>query len=225
MSNTAIVLAAGSGTRMKLNQNKIFLKIGGKTVIERSVEAMLEVESIDRVIVACKQSEMDLLSSLINDKRVSFCIGGSTRQQSVLNAVKLIDSADLVVIHDGARPLVTKKSIESVIDKAMECGAAATGVWVKDTIKVVNDDMKIISTPNRSTLVAIQTPQVFRFDTYKEAAKLAIEQGKDLTDDCQLVENMGISVFAVEGDYDNIKITTPQDICVAESILNRTNHK
>ena len=125
----------------------------------------------------------------------------------------------MLIIHDGARPLVTEKEIVDTLRSAEKYGAAATGVAVKDTIKVIDDNNKIVDTPKRSSLIAIQTPQIFYFDKYVEAMKCAKKQGKDFTDDCKLLENINEDVYVVIGDYSNIKITTPDDIPLAQSIL------
>lgn len=220
MFNVAVILGAGNGTRMGINKSKMLLDINGKTVIERSVEAFLDLPQIDEIIVVCREFDVEAFSDLLTDERVSFVIGGETRQESVKNAVETIDECDFLVIHDGARPLVTQKAIINTLDKAVSCGAAATGVKVKDTIKVVDSDLHITATPERSSLVSIQTPQIFKFDLYKKALEAAEKQGRDYTDDCQLVENIGQKVYAVIGDYENIKITTKDDIPYAESILN-----
>ena len=204
---------------MGIDKSKMLLEIGGKTVIERSVAAFSDMPEIDEIIVVCRECDVDLFSQLITDEDVSFVIGGETRQQSVMNAVETIDECDYIIIHDGARPLVTQKAIINTLDKAQECRAAATGVTVKDTIKVVDDNLAIVDTPDRSRLISIQTPQIFDFGLYKEALKKAQADSKDYTDDCQLVENLGTKVYAVQGDYDNIKITTKSDIPLAENIL------
>ena len=219
MYNAAVILGAGNGTRMGIDKSKMLLEIGGKTVIERSVAAFSDMPEIDEIIVVCRECDVDLFSQLITDEDVSFVIGGETRQQSVMNAVETIDECDYIIIHDGARPLVTQKAIINTLDKAQECRAAATGVTVKDTIKVVDDNLAIVDTPDRSRLISIQTPQIFDFGLYKEALKKAQADSKDYTDDCQLVENLGTKVYAVQGDYDNIKITTKSDIPLAENIL------
>jgi len=217
--NVAVILGAGNGTRMGIDKSKMLLEIGGKTVIERSVAAFSDMPEIDEIIVVCRECDVDLFSQLITDENVSFVIGGETRQQSVMNAVETIDECDYIIIHDGARPLVTQKAIINTLDKAQECRAAATGVTVKDTIKDVDDNLAIVDTPDRSRLISIQTPQIFDFGLYKEALKKAQADSKDYTDDCQLVENLGTKVYAVQGDYDNIKITTKSDIPLAENIL------
>ena len=219
MYNVAVILGAGNGTRMGIDKSKMLLEIGGKTVIERSVAAFSDMPEIDEIIVVCRECDVDLFSQLITDEDVSFVIGGETRQQSVMNAVETIDECDYIIIHDGARPLVTQKAIINTLDKAQECRAAATGVTVKDTIKVVDDNLAIVDTPDRSRLISNQTPQIFDFGLYKEALKKAQADSKDYTDDCQLVENLGTKVYAVQGDYDNIKITTKSDIPLAENIL------
>lgn len=204
---------------MKIEKSKLLLEFLGKTVIERSVEAFLNISDVDEVIVTVREQDLETFSELITDERVTFVIGGDTRQQSVKNAVDTIDSADLIIIHDGARPLVREQDIENTIIAAKTFGAAAVGVPVKDTIKVVDGDGVIVDTPDRSTLFAVQTPQIFGFNAYKAALQKALDDGKDFTDDCRLIEYAGGKVRMVEGDYSNIKITTPDDIAVAENIL------
>lgn len=219
LSNVAIILGAGNGTRMNIDKSKLLLEINGKTVIERSVDAFLEIADVDEVIVTAREQDMDIFSQLITDERVSFVIGGDTRQQSVKNAVDTIDDAELIMIHDGARPLVSEEVISNTIRCAKENKAAATGVMVKDTIKVIDNDKNIVDTPERSTLVAIQTPQIFDFKLYKTALDKAQADGMDFTDDCRLVEYIGNTVKVVLGDYSNIKITTPDDVVIANQIL------
>lgn len=219
MSNVAIILGAGNGTRMKSEKSKLLLEIGSKTVIERSVDAFLSVSDIDEIIVVARAQDIDIYSELLTDERISFVIGGATRQQSVKNAVETVDDAHLIIIHDGARPLIKCEDIEKTIRAAEEFSAAAVGVYVKDTIKIVDKQGFVESTPDRSTLFAVQTPQIFDFDLYKSAMQKADEQGLDFTDDCQLVELCGGKVKMVEGSYSNIKITTPDDIALAENLL------
>ena len=219
MSNIAIILGAGNGTRMKSEKSKLLLEIGSKTVIERSVEAFLSVSDIDEIIVVARERDVEIYSELLTDERISFVIGGETRQQSVKNAVETVDDAHLIIIHDGARPLIKCEDIEKTIRAAEEFSAAAVGVYVKDTIKIVDKQGFVESTPDRSTLFAVQTPQIFDFDLYKSAMQMADEQGLDFTDDCQLVELCGGKVKMVEGSYSNIKITTPDDIALAENLL------
>ena len=220
MSNVAVILGAGNSTRMKTEKSKLLLKINGQTVIERSVNAFLNISDIDEIIVVARQQDIEVFSSILDDERISFVVGGATRQESVYNAIQTIDEAELIAIHDGARPLIREEDIENTIRQAKEYSAAAVGVPVKDTIKIIDDDNFVVETPNRSNLFAVQTPQIFDFGLYKQIMDKAVEQGRDYTDDCQLAENSGVKVKMVAGSYTNIKITTPDDIPVAESILN-----
>lgn len=204
---------------MKIDKSKLLLEVMGKTVLERSVEAFLEVEDIDEVIVTAREQDIDEFSRLIDSERVSFVIGGATRQQSVKNAVDTVDDAELIVIHDGARPFIRKEDIINTLDAARTFGAAAVGVPVKDTIKVIDGDSFVVDTPDRSTLFAVQTPQIFDFKLYKSALSKAEQDRRDFTDDCQLIEYVGGKVKMVTGDYTNIKITTPDDAVLADNII------
>lgn len=219
MSNVAIVLGAGSGTRMKSEKSKLLLEIDGKTVIERSVNAFLNISDVDDIIVTVRKQDLETFANLLDDERITFVIGGDTRQKSVKNAVDTIDSADMLIIHDGARPLISEEDIENTVIAAKDCGAAAVGVPVKDTIKVIDGDNFIVDTPDRSKLFAVQTPQIFDFKQYKNALEKSLDDGKDFTDDCQLIEYAGGKVKMVTGSYTNIKITTPDDLPLAENIL------
>ena len=204
---------------MKTKDSKLLLKINGETVLQRSVNAFLNISDVDEVIVVAREKDIPAFSDILTDERVSFVIGGETRQQSVMNAVDMIDDCELIIIHDGARPLIKSVDIENTIRAAKENKAAAVGVFVNDTVKVVDKNGFVVSTPNRSTLFAVQTPQIFDFELYKNAAKNARENGLDFTDDCQLVECFNKKVKTVAGSYSNIKITTPDDIVLAENLL------
>ena len=204
---------------MKTKDSKLLLKINGKTVLERSVNAFLNISDIDEVIVVAREKDIPAFSDILTDERVSFVVGGDTRQQSVMNAVDVIDYCELIIIHDGARPLIKSEDIENTIRAAKENKAAAVGVFVKDTVKVVDKNGFVVSTPDRSTLFAVQTPQIFDFELYRKAAQNAREKGLDFTDDCQLVESFNQKVKTVVGSYSNIKITTPDDIVLAENLL------
>lgn len=221
MKNVAIILGAGNSTRMKSDKSKMLLELDGKTVIERSVNAFSNINDVDEIIVVGRETDIDIFKNLINNNKVKFVVGGNTRQESVQNAVSTIDDCDLIIIHDGARPLVTEDTIVATINMAKSTKGAATGVFVKDTIKVIDENKTIVSTPNRSNLVAIQTPQIFDFKLYKMALKTANDNSLDFTDDCQLVENIGSKVSVVIGEYSNIKITTKDDIPMAESLLQK----
>lgn len=204
---------------MKTKDSKLLLKINGKTVLERSVNAFLNISDVDEVIVVARERDIPAFSDILTDERVSFVVGGDTRQQSVMNAVDVIDDCELIIIHDGARPLIKSEDIENTIRCAKVNKAAAVGVFVKDTVKVVDKNGFVVSTPDRSTLFAVQTPQIFDFELYRNAAQNAREKGLDFTDDCQLVESFNQKVKTVVGSYSNIKITTPDDIVLAENLL------
>lgn len=204
---------------MKTKDSKLLLKINGKTVLERSVNPFLNISDVDEVIVVAREKDIPAFSDILTDERVSFVVGGETRQQSVMNAVDVIDDCELIIIHDGARPLIKSEDIENTIRAAKENKAAAVGVFVKDTVKVVDKNGFVVSTPDRSTLFAVQTPQIFDFELYRNAAQNAREKGLDFTDDCQLVESFNQKVKTVVGSYSNIKITTPDDIVLAENLL------
>lgn len=219
MYNIAVILGAGNGTRMGIDKSKLLLDLCGKTVIERSVEAFLNLAVIDEIIVVCRECDVEEFSRLLPDEEVSFVVGGATRQESVKNAVETIDECDYIIIHDGARPLVSQNTILKTLDEAQISQAAATGVYVKDTIKVIDKDLNIVDTPERSSLISIQTPQIFDFSVYKKALEKATEQKKDFTDDCRLVENLGLQVKTVIGEYENLKITTKSDVILAEALI------
>lgn len=204
---------------MKTKDSKLLLKINGKTVLERSVNAFLNISDVDEVIVVAREKDIPAFSDILTDERVSFVVGGDTRQQSVMNAVDVIDDCELIIIHDGARPLIKSVDIENTIRAAKENKAAAVGTFVKDTVKVVDKNGFVVSTPDRSTLFAVQTPQIFDFELYRKAAQNAREKGFDFTDDCQLVESFNQKVKTVVGSYSNIKITTPDDIVLAENLI------
>lgn len=219
MYNIAVILGAGNGTRMGIDKSKLLLDLCGKTVIERSVETFLNLAVIDEIIVVCRECDVEEFSRLLPDEEVSFVVGGATRQESVRNAVETIDECDYIIIHDGARPLVSQNTILKTLDEAQISQAAATGVYVKDTIKVIDKDLNIVDTPERSSLISIQTPQIFDFSVYKKALEKATEQKKDFTDDCRLVENLGLQVKTVIGEYENLKITTKSDVILAEALI------
>lgn len=204
---------------MKTKDSKLLLKINGKTVLERSVNAFLNISDVDEIIVVARDKDIPAFSDILTDERVSFVVGGDTRQQSVMNALDVIDDCELIIIHDGARPLIKSEDIENTIRAAKENKAAAVGVFVKDTVKVVDKNGFVVSTPDRSTLFAVQTPQIFAFELYRNAAQNAREKGLDFTDDCQLVESFNQKVKTIVGSYSNIKITTPDDIVLAENLL------
>lgn len=221
---SAVVVAAGSSTRMKSDISKQLLKIGDKTVLQHTVSAFERSGIVDEIIIVCPENDIENFKLLFSDSNVKipvkFTIGGSTRQKSVGNGVSIVsESCGVIAIHDGARPLVKPADIQRVIEDATTFGAAALAVPVKDTVKLVENAV-VESTPPRDKLFIIQTPQVFDKSTYIKAYQKAVSDGNDFTDDCQLIESVGGKVHITVGDYTNIKITTAEDIAVAETFLN-----
>lgn len=221
---SVIIAAAGNSTRYGGEKSKQFLMLDNTPVLIKSIQAFDEIDDVKEIIITARKQDFEIIEELAAEYGVRKlkCIaeGGATRQDSIYAAVGKIDEkADLVAVHDGARPLVRKEIITGVISKAAETNAAACAVPVKDTVKIIDSSGKIITTPERDTLRAVQTPQVFRFSLYKEAIEKAVSEKKQYTDDCQLFESMGYPVYLTDGDYENIKITTPDDLLVAEKFL------
>ena len=221
---SAVIVSAGNSTWMG-GINKQFLELDGAPVIINTITMFQRCNMIDEIVIVTRESDVEEIAKLVEkydlSKVFNIVVGGETRQLSVYEGVTSTSNiADLVVIHDGARPLVTVKVIEETIKAAAKFGAAATGVKVKDTVKIVDDNDNIIDTPDRAYMRFIQTPQVFDKKLYLDAVK-TVENSKDFTDDCKLIEAYGRTVKFVDGDYENIKITTPEDIDLAESYLKR----
>ncbi len=219
--NSVIIVAGGSGSRMNMNINKQFIKINEKEVIAHTIDKFYKNEYIDEIILVVKEDEIDYFNkNIINKygyKNIKIALGGKERQDSVYNGLKIVDkNCDMVLVHDGARPFVSKEIIKKAVTETKK--ASVIGVRVKDTIKVVNNN-EIISTPNRNTLWAIQTPQTFKYDLLKRAYEKAYEENFYGTDDSSLVENLGEKVNIIEGSYENIKITTKEDLNMAYQII------
>ena len=219
--NSVIIVAGGSGSRMNMNINKQFIKINEKEVIAHTIDKFYKNEYIDEIILVVKEDEIDYFNkNIINKygyKNIKIALGGKERQDSVYNGLKIVDKDwDMVLVHDGARPFVSKEIIKKAVTETKK--ASVIGVRVKDTIKVVNNN-EIISTPNRNTLWAIQTPQTFKYDLLKIAYEKAYEENFYGTDDSSLVENLGEKVNIIEGSYENIKITTKEDLNMAYQII------
>ena len=218
----AIVVAAGSSQRM--GQDKLWLSIGGTSVIERTLRAFEEAETVERVIVVTRAAMVAQMSHLCREAglhKVSTVVeGGDTRQRSVAAGLAAVaGGCDFVCIHDGARPLVRPQDIDAVNRCAWQCGAAALAVPVKDTVKFTDADGVVQQTPDRSRLWLVQTPQVFDAVQFAEAMAFAEKSGEQFTDDCQLMERMGRPVQLYRGRYSNIKITTPEDALLAQALL------
>ncbi len=218
----AIIVAAGAGTRMA-GIDKVLSPIAGIPVLLRSTRPFQDCPSISRIIIVVSGEKEPMCRRLIEHKEewskvTNICLGGARRQDSVAEGLKQIEDAEWVVIHDGARPLVTVDLIERGLEAAQETGAAVAAMPVKDTIKVMNDHNIVIDTPSRVSLQAVQTPQVFRSEIIRVAY---YQDAPEVTDDATLVERMGQKVKLYPGSYDNIKITTPDDLALAELLLKK----
>ncbi len=217
----AVIAAGGMAQRMQ-GVNKQILKIDGVPVLVRSIRALAAIPEIREMVVVARPELFEQLEGWKQEYRLpDFCLtaGGDTRQQSVLNGVGcLSEQVEYVVIHDGARPFADRQLIDRCLQSAVEHQAATAAVPVKDTIKQAADDGSIAATPDRSRLYLTQTPQIFHAQLYRRAAEQAQAEGLDFTDDCQLMEHLGHRVWLAQGDYRNIKITTPEDIVIAQAI-------
>ena len=218
----AVIVAAGTASRMG-GIDKVMAPLGGEPMIARTVRTFQECDAISEIVIVTREDLIipitDICRDMYASKVKAVVRGGNSRQESVslgLNA--LSDKVKLAAIQDGARPLITWQVIDRVVRAANTYGAAAPAVPVKDTIKVVEGRV-VKNTPDRSTLYAVQTPQVFDFDILRGALKKAEADGAAVTDDCSAVERMGMSVKIVEGDERNIKVTTPMDLKIAELLL------
>lgn len=223
---TAVIVAAGDSTRMGYKLSKQLIPLNGRAAIEYTLKAFQNCPMIDEIIVVARSKDIDDIAHIaFSFKKVSsVTAGGATRVESVKKGVRAADKrATHYAIHDGARVLITPEQIEKALYAAYECGAAALGTPVTDTVKVVSENGEIISTPDRSSMWAVQTPQVFEKDLYKRAMANAVEKGLNVTDDCSMVEAIGATVRVVRGEYSNIKLTTPVDITVAEALLAKRN--
>ena len=222
---SAIILAGGKGKRMGSAISKQFIDKKGKPIIYYTLKKFSENKKIDNIIVVLPEDEVKYFKENILKKyelRINkIVIGGKERQDSVYNALKSLknSSTDIVLIHDGARPFISERIINEGIKFAEIYGAAAPGVMPKDTIKVKNEKNFSIDTPNRANLVSIQTPQVFKFDEILECHEKIRYNGEKVTDDTMVVEKYGYSVYLYDGEYTNIKVTTPEDLILAERLI------
>lgn len=220
----AIVLAAGVGRRMAATKNKVLLTLDdGRTIIEHTVMAFLEDSQCARIVLVVQADDhseiTDIIANVEGNENIMLVIGGRERQDSVkIGLQELQNGANIVMVHDGARPFIQKETLERVFEKARETGAAIVGVPVKDTIKRVIEGA-VVETVERACLFQAQTPQAFRLELLKAAHKYAEEVAFLGTDEASLVEQLGITVHVVKGSYQNIKITTPEDMVLAQAIV------
>ena len=223
---SAVIVAAGRGTRMGMDINKQYMDICGKPMLARTLQVFEDCSCIDEVILVVNSRDIfycrhNIIERFNFSKVRSLVSGGETRQNSVYNGLcNISNRCDVVLIHDGARPFIRSEEIISCIDTAYEFGASAIATPVKDTIKLADDEGFIRETLDRSVLWAVQTPQAFLCSLIMAAHRKAMEDGFTGTDDAVLVERMGIKVKLVKGSYNNIKVTTKEDIKLAEILAN-----
>ncbi len=224
---SVVIVAAGLGKRMKSKMNKQYLLLKNKPIVARTIEKFESNKYINEIIVVTTEDEKEYCKVNVvekyNFKKVKAIVsGGLERQDSVYNGLKgCSKETQIVLIHDGVRPFIKNQEISHIIQETLDKKACVTGVKVKDTIKIVDSDNNIIDTPNRENLWAVHTPQAFEYNLILDAHEKCRREGWTVTDDSMLVEKLGIKVKMIEGSYDNIKITSPEDLYVAESILER----
>ncbi len=217
---TAILLVAGNSTRYGQNRNKNFEKINGKTVMSYSLKTFHENPYIDTIIIGIKKEESSIVQEILEEENITkptkLVIGGKSRQETIYNCLQET-KADIVIIHDGARPAIKQKYISECIESMEEVKGATIGVPSKDTIKITNENNIVIQTTKRSNTWIVQTPQCF--DRKTLLAMHEKYKQEEVTDDCMLLEKNQIPVKILEGDYTNIKITTYEDIHIMKGLL------
>lgn len=224
--NVALIVAGGKGKRMGAKVSKQFIEIEEKPILYYTLLRFEKCKNIDSIVLVLPKEEIEFSRENIVErysfKKVKRIVsGGKERQDSVYNGLRAIEHCNVVLIHDGARPFVENRIIEEGIEWAEKYGAAACGVKPKDTIKVIDSCGFSDHTLNREELFCVQTPQCFRYDTILKAHEYIKDKGLSVTDDTRAVELIGHKVFLYEGSYENIKITTPEDLVFAENLIAR----
>jgi 2-C-methyl-D-erythritol 4-phosphate cytidylyltransferase len=226
MHTTAIVLAAGEGRRLGGNRSKVFLPLAGRALLLRTLDRVFSARSVENVVLVVAAHEIARCETMLRSDAALrgrpwlLQMGGATRQQSAkLGLEKVGSDADLVMIHDGARPFASTSLIDRCVGFAADKEAVVVGLPARDTIKIVTQEGRIQSTPERSSLWEIQTPQVFKRELIIQAHERAEQEDVEVTDDAMLVERLGKAVFVVEGERTNFKITVPEDVWLAEALL------
>jgi len=219
----AVIAAAGSSQRMS-GVDKIFLSLAGKPLLAHVLGVFQECTMVKQIVIVLNETSLERGRRLVEEggfsKVIGICPGGERRQDSVAEGLKRLKGCQWVVVHDGARPCLTLDLIEKGLEEAEQTGAAIAAVPVKETIKIVEVEGTIQYTPRREDLWAAQTPQVFRFDIIREAYR---QRKGEVTDDASLVEALGYKVRIYMGSYDNIKVTTSEDLALADIVLRKRN--
>ena len=224
MKSAAIIVAGGKGKRMGTDISKQFIQVKNKPILAYTIEKFIESNLFEEIIVVLPENQLSYFEKEIKDKyfsrnEIKTVAGGVERQNSVFNGLKMISkNTDIVAIHDGVRPFIKTQDIEKTIKAAYKEGACILGVPVKDTIKECDTDKNVINTLDRKTLWAIQTPQTFKYNIIMEAYIKAEKSGFIGTDDASVVEKAGYKVVVTEGSYENIKITTIEDLIYTKKL-------
>jgi len=228
---SALILSAGQGKRMGGRVSKQLLEIEGRPLLAYTLAKFHEHPLIEDIIVVTRAEEMSYCQEEIIEKYnftkvKKVVLGGKERQDSVYQGLlALAPETKWVVVHDGVRPLVTSEVITRVLNTALAKGSAIAAVPAKDTIKMVSDEQMVLKTLPRQTLWHVQTPQVFKKEILVRAYEEASASSLTATDDASLVEHLGVPVFVVQGDYNNLKITTPEDLIIFREMLRTGDHK
>ncbi|MBQ1913913.1 MAG: 2-C-methyl-D-erythritol 4-phosphate cytidylyltransferase [Selenomonadaceae bacterium] len=227
---TAVFPAAGQGRRMNVGINKVFLDLVGKPILVHTLQRFSRSKYINHLVVVVAAEDISFIRKLLKAvpglKPYQVVAGGSERQYSIANGLAVVPKeSEIVLVHDAARPLTSVETIDRVVEGAREIGGAIAAVPEKNTVKIVAEDGIVRETPPRKTLWEVQTPQGFRKDILLEAYRKAEEDGFLGTDDSSLVERLGVPVKVVESDYRNIKVTTPEDLLIAEAFLQKDRLK
>ncbi len=224
----AVIVAGGKGTRMGYEKNKVLMPVFGCEIIVHTLKVFSENKYVEDIVLVVGADDGAVCENLVKThglfKVKKIVTGGATRQESVYNGLNAID-CDVVCIHDGARALISDELINKTIEDTIKFKAAAPGVKCKDTLKSIDENGFIAGTVDREKTVLIQTPQVFQKDEILEFHKRARVDNIEVTDDCALAEFYGRKIKITEGSYENIKLTTPEDILTAERILKERNNK
>ena len=221
---SVVIVAAGSSNRMGLKTNKIFLDLCGQSVIERTINAFVDIPEIYEIVLVTKKEFFNYFNNIIKSVSLNIKLveGGSSREESTFNGLQEVSNdSNFVICHDGARPLISKKTILNVINELSNYKAVITGVKAKDTVKIISSDLEVVSTPDRRSLYNIQTPQAFEKNIILEGYKKFFEENGFVTDDASIVEKLNVRIKLVESEYSNIKITTIEDINYARILLER----
>jgi 2-C-methyl-D-erythritol 4-phosphate cytidylyltransferase len=214
----AIILAGGKSTRAKTD--KQFFKIKDKYLIEITVSKFLKIKEVSKIILVLSKENIEKYSYLFKNHKITITEGGETRTQSLINGSKFIKDTDSVImVHDGARPFISENLIKKLYETACRKGNAVPALKLKDTVKEIDENMKVKKTLNRNSLMAVQTPQCYKIELFKKLIENI--RDCDFTDDSQIIEKLGYDVFLVEGEEANIKITTPIDFAISEAIYEK----